>query len=126
MIGAQGAGTGRPMKRKLASLQRVLKIVPIVGADAIEAVRVNGWQCVVKQGTFAVGDRGVFLEIDAIPRTPLRCAFSRPRRAPSSGARPTSPMPRTSPSASAWASPSRRSRGAPTPTGVSSASELHT
>ncbi len=55
------------MKRKLASVQRVLKIVPIEGADAIEAVQINGWQCVVKKGAFAVGDRGVFFEIDAIP-----------------------------------------------------------
>lgn len=55
------------MQRKLASVQRVLEIVPIPGADAIEAVRIQGWQCVVKKGAFAVGDRGVFLEIDAVP-----------------------------------------------------------
>lgn len=55
------------MKRKLASVQRVLEIVAIAGADAIEAVRINGWQCVVKKGTFAPGDRGVFFEIDSIP-----------------------------------------------------------
>ncbi len=55
------------MKRKLASVQRVLEVVPIAGADAIEAVRINGWQCVVKKNTFAVGDRGVFFEIDAVP-----------------------------------------------------------
>lgn len=55
------------MKRKLASVQRVLEIVPIDGADAIEAVRINGWQCVAKKGTFAVGDRGVYFEIDAVP-----------------------------------------------------------
>lgn len=55
------------MKRKLASVQRVLEVLPIDGADAIERVRINGWQCVVKKGAFAVGDRGVFFEIDAIP-----------------------------------------------------------
>lgn len=55
------------MQRKLASIQRVLEILPIPNADAIEAVRINGWQCVVKKGAFVVGDRGVFFEIDAVP-----------------------------------------------------------
>jgi len=55
------------MQRKLASIQRVLEILPIANADAIEAVRINGWQCVVKKGSFLVGDRGVFFEIDAVP-----------------------------------------------------------
>lgn len=70
------------MKRKLASVQRVLDVLPIEGADAIERVQINGWQCVVKKGAFAVGDRGVFFEIDAIPPTCPRTAFSGPRRAP--------------------------------------------
>jgi RNA ligase (TIGR02306 family) len=55
------------VKRTLASVQRVLEILPIAGANAIEAVKINGWQCVVKKGTFAPGERGVFLEIDSIP-----------------------------------------------------------
>jgi RNA ligase (TIGR02306 family) len=55
------------MERKLASIQRVLKIEPIPNADAIELARVNGWQCVVKKGEFEAGDLGLFLEIDSVP-----------------------------------------------------------
>jgi RNA ligase (TIGR02306 family) len=55
------------MERKLASIQRVLAIEPIPNADAIELVKINGWACVVKKTEFAVGDLGVFFEIDAIP-----------------------------------------------------------
>lgn len=31
------------MERKLASVQQIAEIKEIVGADAIEAVRINGW-----------------------------------------------------------------------------------
>ena len=55
------------MKRKLASVQIVEEILPISGADAIEAVRLAGWACVVRKGAFVKGDRGVFFEIDAVP-----------------------------------------------------------
>ncbi|MEN0063890.1 MAG: RNA ligase (ATP) [Myxococcota bacterium] len=53
--------------RKLASIQRVLAVEPIPGADVIVATRINGWQCVTKKGEFSPGDLGVFFEIDAIP-----------------------------------------------------------
>jgi RNA ligase (TIGR02306 family) len=55
------------MERKLASVQRVLAVLPIENADAIELIRINGWQCVTKKGEFRVGDLGVYLEIDSIP-----------------------------------------------------------
>jgi RNA ligase (TIGR02306 family) len=53
--------------RKLASIQRVLNIIPIPNADAIELVQINGWQCVVKKGAFLEGMLGVYFEIDAVP-----------------------------------------------------------
>ena len=40
------------MSRKLASIQRIWKIVPIEGADRIELAYVLGWQCVVHKGQF--------------------------------------------------------------------------
>lgn len=63
------------MERKLASVQRVLAIHPIENADAIELAQINGWQCVVKKGEFAIGALGVFLEIDAIPPELPQLAF---------------------------------------------------
>jgi RNA ligase (TIGR02306 family) len=45
----------------------VLEILPIKGADVIELVKINGWQCVTKKNEFKIGELGVFLEIDSIP-----------------------------------------------------------
>ena len=59
--------------RKLASIVVVDDIIPIAKADAIELARIAGWQCVVKKGEFAVGDRAIYLEIDAVP--PETAAF---------------------------------------------------
>lgn len=80
------------MKRKLASVQRVLDVLPIDGADAIERVQINGWQCVVRKGAFAVGDRGVFFEIDAIPPDlpAYRFLWTPKTAAPAAGTRPGS------------------------------------
>jgi RNA ligase (TIGR02306 family) len=79
------------MERKLASIQRVLEVAPIAGADAIEAARINGWQCVVKKGAFAVGDAGVFLEIDAVPPDTdgYRFLWTQKGAAPTAGTRPS-------------------------------------
>jgi RNA ligase (TIGR02306 family) len=51
--------------RKLASIQSVSNLEPIVGADRIEMATVMGWNVVVKKGQFKVGDRCVFFEIDS-------------------------------------------------------------
>lgn len=54
------------MARMLASVQKVLEVLPITGADRIELVKVLGWQCVVKKGIFKAGDIGCYIEIDSI------------------------------------------------------------
>jgi len=53
------------MERKLASIQRIDKVLPIDGADAIEIVMVNAWKVVSKKGEFKEGDLCVYFEIDS-------------------------------------------------------------
>jgi RNA ligase (TIGR02306 family) len=53
-------------ERKLASIQTILSLSPIVGADAILLAKVLGWELVVKKTEFQVGDRCVFFEIDSV------------------------------------------------------------
>lgn len=52
--------------RKLATIEEILEIHPIAGADKIEVAKVRGWNVVVKKDEFQVGDRGVFFEIDSL------------------------------------------------------------
>lgn len=51
--------------RKLATIRVATALFPITGADAIEAVRVDGWVCVAKKGEFKAGDKGIYFEIDS-------------------------------------------------------------
>lgn len=66
--------------RKLASVQRVLEVLPIDGADNIELVTVLGWQCVVKKGEFKPGDLGVYFEIDSVVPDTETFQFLKSRR----------------------------------------------
>jgi RNA ligase (TIGR02306 family) len=59
--------------RKLASVQRIIDIKPIPGADAIEVATVLGWHVVVKKGEFRVGDLCVYFEVDSL--LPIRTDF---------------------------------------------------
>ena len=53
------------MNRKLSKIVRVDGVVPIVGADAIEAAKLGGWTVVVKKAEFKPGDLAVYFEIDS-------------------------------------------------------------
>lgn len=59
------------MARQLASIQRVLSVSPIEGADQIEMLTVLGWELVAKKGEFKPNDLCVYLEVDSIcPQRP--------------------------------------------------------
>lgn len=51
--------------RKLASIQKILNIRPIEGADRIMTAEVLGWEVVVSKDEFKVGDLAVYFEIDS-------------------------------------------------------------
>jgi len=64
------------MERKLVTVRTVSELVPIEGADFIEIAKIDGWQCVVKKGEFAVGEKGLYFEIDSfLPEEDERFKF---------------------------------------------------
>lgn len=68
------------MERKLVSIQEVVAVDPIPGADNIMQARVMGWTVVIKKGELAPGDRCVFFEIDSVlPDGPAWSEFMRAR-----------------------------------------------
>lgn len=54
------------MNRKLASVQTILSVEPIEGADKIEKIKVLGWTLVAQKDEFKPGDRCVFFEVDLL------------------------------------------------------------
>ncbi len=64
------------IERQLATIRSAREIRSIPGADAIQAVVIDGWICVSKKDEFKVGDKGVYFEIDSfLPGTDPRFAF---------------------------------------------------
>lgn len=61
------------MERKLASVQEILSIDDIPGADMIQCATVKGWKLVVKKGEFNTGDKAIYCEIDSF--LPIREEF---------------------------------------------------
>lgn len=49
---------------KLATIEQIVGIKPILGADLIELVEVQGWNVVVTKGDYKVGDLCVYIPID--------------------------------------------------------------
>ena len=68
------------MERKLAHVEIVEEIFPIPNADKIEMVKVLGWECVVKKGEFKVGEKIVYVEVDAIMPEKPEYEFLRDRK----------------------------------------------
>lgn len=66
------------MERKLASVQKVLEVNPIEGADKIEQIKVLGWSLVAKKGEFNPGSKCVFFEIDSVLPEKEWSEFMRP------------------------------------------------
>lgn len=63
-------------KRALAYVVKVDDILPIVGADNIELAVVGGWKVIVKKKEIAIGEKGVYFEIDSkVPSDDERFAF---------------------------------------------------
>ena len=52
--------------RKLATIAKILNIVPIEGADNIEIAYIRGWHVVVKKGEFKPGNFCIYVEVDSV------------------------------------------------------------
>lgn len=68
------------MERKLASIQKVVKVDPIEKADRVEKVTVLGWEVVCKKGEFKAGDLVVYCEVDCIMPDKPEFEFLRERK----------------------------------------------
>ncbi len=64
----------------LASVQRVLKIAAIDGAELIETATVLGWEIVVKKDEYKVGDLCAYIQIDTIVPDRPEYEFLRDRK----------------------------------------------
>ena len=50
----------------LASVQKIVNIQPIEGADKIEVATVLGWEVVIKKGEYKIGDLCTYIQIDTV------------------------------------------------------------
>lgn len=56
----------RNIMRKLVTIQKIMSLDPIPGADNIQVASVLGWKCVVRRDEFKVGDICAYFEIDSL------------------------------------------------------------
>lgn len=64
----------------LASIQRIINIQPIEGADNIVKATVLGWEVVIKKGEFKPGDLCVYIQIDTVVPETEQFDFLRERK----------------------------------------------
>jgi RNA ligase (TIGR02306 family) len=65
---------------KLASIQKIINLTPIDGADLIEKATVLGWEVVVKKGEFKIGELCVYIQIDTVVPETEQFEFLRDRK----------------------------------------------
>lgn len=68
------------MSRKLASIQKIIDISPISGADNIEVATILGWKVVIRKNEFKINDFCIFVEIDSILPEKPEFEFLRSRK----------------------------------------------
>jgi len=57
-------------ERELCYIVHIDAIEPIIGSDNCEAAVVGGWKIMTRKGTFQIGDKAVYFEIDSkVPET---------------------------------------------------------
>jgi hypothetical protein len=67
--------------RNLATIQEIVDIKPIDGADSINVATILGWQCVVaKKDNFEIGDKIIYIEVDSIVPEKPEFEFLRSRK----------------------------------------------
>lgn len=66
--------------QNLASVEKVLKIEPIEGADFIQKATVLGWELVIKKGEFKEGDFAGYIQIDTVVPESEQFEFLRERK----------------------------------------------
>jgi len=65
---------------ELASVQKIINIEPIEGADNIVKATILGWEVVVKKDEFKIGDLCAYIQIDTIVPEMLAYEFLRERK----------------------------------------------
>lgn len=54
------------MSKLLVTIEKIIDIQPIIGADRIVLATVKGWQSIIQKDTFKIGDLCVYIPIDAV------------------------------------------------------------
>jgi len=63
------------MERKLVTIRKISRLLPIKGADFIELAMVDDWSCIVKKDEFYEGAACIFFEIDSMLSDEPRYSF---------------------------------------------------